>query len=115
VGDKVIVEFGKRLSDVMKDKGTVARLGGDEFVVLLPTIQLMDNPRSLAEEIKRVVQLPWEIDGNCPNVTTSIGIKIATTANETPRTLLKGADQALYAAKSAGGNTYKLATHSEKG
>lgn len=109
VGDNVIKEYGKRLSNTSGEKYNVARLGGDEFVVLLPNMQTVDQAIHIAKNIQHAIQKTWDINGVIPSVTTSIGIGIAkATPDTTPNTIMKLADIALYEAKNAGGNTYKI-------
>lgn len=107
IGDEVIEEYGKRVSKTITENDIVARLGGDEFVILLPNISTVDHAISIAKSIQKAIIEPWNIKGNKPKVTTSMGISIASTET-TPFSILKNADLALYEAKNAGGSTYKV-------
>jgi len=106
-GDEVIKEFGKRICQSLSEKNIVARLGGDEFIILLPSITTIHEVIDLAEKIKMMMQKPWKINENILNVTSSMGIAITST-KQTAHSIWKQADIALYQAKCAGGNTYKL-------
>lgn len=108
IGDMVIVEFGKRMSEVIRECDIVARLGGDEFVILLPGIGTIENAVIIADKIKNSMQQPWNIEGNLLEVTISMGIAMAPTHCIDSYALLKTADIALYDAKLAGRNTYKF-------
>ena len=107
IGDEVIEEFGKRVSQNVRGNDLVARLGGDEFIILLPSIESVDHAITIAEKIKKAMQEPWCIKDDVLEVTTSMGIAMAPFQDVTVSSMLKSADEALYGAKSAGRNTYK--------
>ena len=88
--------------------GTIARLGGDEFVIVLPHIESTDKVVEIVENIYNMMQKPWLINGNTLKVTTSMGIAIVSDKNITSAPILKTADKALYEAKNAGENSYKI-------
>jgi diguanylate cyclase (GGDEF)-like protein len=102
VGDQVLQMISSTLSATVRAFDLVARYGGEEFVLVLGNItpvQLVE----IAERFRRLVELsslrtPSEI-----GVTVSVGAAMAE-AEDTPETLLKRADQKLYAAKAAGKN-----------
>ncbi|MCC8943533.1 diguanylate cyclase [Bradyrhizobium sp. Arg62] len=89
---------GKRKSDI------VGRIGGEEFAVLLPETSL-SRARMVAERIrKRVESLSLVEDGRLIPLTISIGVAEAITAMSGADALVRGADAALYRAKSDGRN-----------
>ncbi|HSV50709.1 MAG TPA: PAS domain-containing protein [Burkholderiaceae bacterium] len=110
-GDAVLKAFAKRLASSVRLTDTVARLAGDEFVVILESLHNEDEPQFVARKIVAMVNQPFEIEGHWLDVTTSIGIAYhdgsmpPTTASK----LLAKADEALYLAKAAGRNTYRVA------
>ncbi|GAE94863.1 diguanylate cyclase/phosphodiesterase [Gracilibacillus boraciitolerans JCM 21714] len=110
IGDAVIVEFGKKVSQYLGDNDIVARLGGDEFIVLLYSISYAEKAEQFANNIKEVMKKPWgglEI-GNI-DVTTSIGITITNSEdNKDAFQLMKQADIALYEAKNDGKNGFYI-------
>lgn len=109
IGDKVIQEFGRRLQSVSYDHCTVARLGGDEFAILLPNLTENETAIDLAKSVKRIMSQPWDDDGTLPIITTSIGISMPESMEViTEHKFMKAADVALYEAKHAGRNTYKI-------
>src|SRR5690625_1653708 len=109
IGDDVIVEFSKRIKNHLGSDGMVARFGGDEFVVVLPEINEANEVFKLVEKIKDSITLPWMVSSNLLTVTSSIGVAITSDEKDTPLTMIKKADLALYEAKNAGKNTYKIA------
>jgi diguanylate cyclase (GGDEF)-like protein len=110
VGDAVLVEFAHRLLLSVRGTDTVARLAGDEFVIILEGLSGEDEPQFVARKIVAAMGRPFELtDGPNLPVTASIGIAYHQGQAITPAELLARADRALYQAKSAGRNTYRVA------
>lgn len=101
VGDELLVEVARRISDVIRPGDTAARLGGDEFAVLLanagPTQAL-----EVAERVRSAIGAPVEVSGVRVRVTASIGVCATDQAGQPPPTLLRDADIAMYEAKRRG-------------
>lgn len=108
IGDEVLVEFSKRVSKCLQDGEMVSRLGGDEFTVLLPNKQSENDVAAIALQIQRSMDETWNINNHEFKITTSMGIAIVTDEYETESSILKAADLALYEAKKAGRNTYRI-------
>ncbi len=112
VGDRVLQELARRLKRHVRRLDIVCRIGGEEFVVLLPGTP-MDVAVKIAERIRHAVA-ERAFDVGTPdaplqlNVTTSIGVAGFEREDDTLDTILKRADEALYAAKDAGRNTVRL-------
>ena len=103
IGDRLLVEVAHRLSAALRAGDTVARLGGDEFVLILPHLASEDDCRTLIERLQRRIAQPFElVDGQSVEIGASIGIRLVPPADADPDTLLRQADQALYAAKQEG-------------
>lgn len=104
-GGGVLKEFARRMSDNVRRIDLPCRMGGEEFVVIMPETD-RDLAYSVAERIRQVVAAkPFRVDGcNEIRITTSIGIGCFIEADDTPETLLKRADVALYNAKASGRN-----------
>lgn len=102
-GDMLLREIARRMSDVLRPSDTVARLGGDEFVVLCEDIGGERDALTIADRIQRaMVDEPLLVHGTPVDVTTSIGVAIATGTTRDATTLLAHADAAMYRAKHAG-------------
>ncbi len=107
-GDRLLQEVAGRMRDTVRGGDTVARLGGDEFVLLLAnTTDLAQCETSLSRILQRVTQ-PISIDGASLTITASVGITLFPDDKADADTLLRHADQAMYAAKEAGRNRYHL-------
>jgi diguanylate cyclase (GGDEF)-like protein/PAS domain S-box-containing protein len=112
VGDEVLKAFAKRLQQSVRATDTVARLGGDEFVVILEGVNGADEPQVVARKIIANVARPLEVQGRTLTITTSIGVAfrraILAADSATSEALIGRADAALYAAKKAGRNTWRV-------
>jgi diguanylate cyclase (GGDEF)-like protein/PAS domain S-box-containing protein len=106
IGDQVIKIFVERLSACVREDDLVARLGGDEFVILIESPE-RDSGETIAKKLLATMQEPIRIDELPLQVSVSIGVAHCATT-PTSEALLHLADQALYAAKDAGRNTYKV-------
>ena len=107
-GDRVLTEVARRLAATARAGAVVARYGGEEFILLAPHTG-PDDLYALAERLRSTVAgLPVDLGGELISVTVSIGAA-ATTVGD-PESLLRSADESLYAAKAAGRNRSVLAT-----
>ncbi len=117
-GDQVIVAFARRLQACLRDVDFAARLGGDEFVVLLENCQTPSNAETVAKKIQHLLLEPIELAGDANeakkiHASASIGIGFVPPAGDcSVDALSQLSDQALYAAKAAGRNTFRIAEHS---
>lgn len=89
----------------MRIEDLVARLGGDEFAIMIENTQA-DSGDIIAKKLLALMQKPMIIDGITVRVSTSIGVTFSENAISAYE-LMKLADQALYAAKAAGRNTFQ--------
>jgi two-component system cell cycle response regulator len=105
-GDAVLRELSARVSRHLRPFDLVARYGGEEFVVVLP-----ETPQRVAEGVAErlrtvIAEAPMTM-GDPPvelSITISIGLAVPETVQETAASLLRRADEALYAAKAGGRN-----------
>lgn len=108
VGDLLLKTTAERLSAALRRGDTVARFGGDEFVLILPDLKGADDAIRVAQKIVDSFQKPFLIDTHQLMVTTSIGIAVYPDDGTDEGSLLKNADIAMYQAKQAGRNRYRL-------
>ena len=101
VGDRVLSEVAKRLTEVSPDESTVARFGGDEFIVFSPIADRKDAER-IASEIHCEIMRPFRIDGERLEVRASLGVALLPENGKDADTLMQSADLALYHAKVGG-------------
>lgn len=109
VGDRLLVEIGKRLAAGVRTEDTVSRSGGDEFVIVLPEIANASDATIVAGNLIRALGKSVRIDDHTLAVTASIGIAVHLANSQDDATeLMKKADVAMYAAKQAGRNGYRV-------
>jgi diguanylate cyclase (GGDEF)-like protein len=109
-GDAVLVELGSRVRAQVREVDTLARYGGEEFVVLLPETDT-EGAALAAERIRSAVQRrPFGEPGDTPlDITVSVGAAVYPVHGSSATTLVGRADEALYAAKRAGRDSWRLA------
>ena len=108
VGDALLKEFVARLRRCSRETDAVGRLGGDEFVLLLENAKGEANITGVAQKILDAMKAPVAAEGREFSATTSIGVALHDRALDV-EAWIKRADAALYEAKSAGRNTYRIA------
>ncbi|MDX6719016.1 MAG: hypothetical protein QOJ63_1270 [Solirubrobacteraceae bacterium] len=107
-GDDVLLALAPRLMAVVRPTDTVARLGGDEFVVICPAFDAVCQATEIAQRLATAISLPVILDSGEHVFTVSTGIALAAAAHDTPGSLLRDADAAMYRAKDRGRGRYEL-------
>jgi diguanylate cyclase (GGDEF)-like protein len=108
-GDTLLSMVADRLVAAVRQEDTVARMGGDEFVIALWESSHADGMASLVSKVIQAVSQPYSIQGRDVSITASVGVGIYPTHGEEVEALMKSADLALYEAKRAGKNDYRIA------
>jgi diguanylate cyclase (GGDEF)-like protein len=107
-GDQLLCAVADRLRKIVRDTDVVARFGGDEFVVFQSPIKHPKEAATLAKNIVKWLEEPYDIEGHNVVVGASIGIAITPHEAISADHLLKNADMALYRAKSDGRGTWRF-------
>lgn len=108
VGDRLLRGVGHAIADAVREGDLLARLGGDEFIVLAQGVSGEEEVVGLANRILRAVHAPIDIGGRELLVTGSLGLAISYAGDTDAHRLLRDADIALYRAKAAGRNCWRL-------
>ena len=108
-GDHLLRQVAARLNELTQTPDLVARLGGDEFAI----IRQSDGPfqedcLSFSRRLVEAMAAQFNVEGHPIHISTSVGIALCPDHGSTPQDLLKKADLALYAAKAAGRNCFRL-------
>jgi diguanylate cyclase len=103
-GDWFIQIFAERLRTSAGNLGMIARIGGDEFVVVPDRPMSIDTAESFADQLLTTVRDRLLIGGHTITRTVSIGVAVGVPGSDDGTDLLHRADQAVIAAKRAGGN-----------
>jgi len=107
-GDILLKDFASRLRAGVRATDTVARFGGDEFVILLEDVKDRGHAIRVAEKIVAEARQPLLVEGRELTATASIGVAFGD-GNAVEEELLRSADAALYEAKNAGRDGYRVA------
>ena len=110
-GDQLLQEVAARMQTCVRESDTVGRMGGDEFMVILHDITQPAQATLAAEKIRAALEQPFEWDGQQIRISASIGVATCPGHGNDDLQLVHGADEAMYAAKHAGGNRWLLATN----
>ena len=105
IGDVVLKEFAVRLKRNTRGIDLACRLGGEEFVIIMPDTDIA-RAYQVGERLRACVAADnFQIGGGQSiRVTASVGIATLERGDDTPESIYKRADNALYAAKRRGRN-----------
>ena len=104
VGDELLKQVAKRVSNCLRGNEVFARLGGDEFAIILGNLHSIDNATRVTKRILSSIEAPFFISGINIKMSASIGIAIYPDNSVDANELLKFADIAMYRAKKLGRN-----------
>ncbi|MBV8033386.1 MAG: diguanylate cyclase [Betaproteobacteria bacterium] len=107
-GDRFLVEIARRLRAGLRASDLVARLGGDEFYVVLEDQQESEAVDTVARKLLAEIRRPVDLGTGTVSVSASIGVSIFPDDAADATTLVKHADAAMYRAKQAGKNAFRL-------
>ncbi|AUC97266.1 MULTISPECIES: EAL domain-containing protein [Bradyrhizobium] len=102
VGDELLKSVARTLSGVIGDGDFVARLGGDEFAIVQTGVRSEIEVTDLVARIYEAIRSPYQCVGHQVTTDASIGIALAPRDGTDLDQIMKNADLAMYAAKSAG-------------
>lgn len=108
VGDELLILAAQRMDACLRDSDTLARIGGDEFVVLLCDLPSPDAGHETLGRLLQLLQSPFELGRQHLQIGVSIGVTLYPEDLCHADTLIHHADQAMYEAKHAGGNCYRV-------
>ena len=108
IGDELLKSVARRLGACIESADFVARLGGDEFAIVKTGAKDPDEVANLAKHALDAIRAPYDCLGHQMTSDASIGIAIAPQHGSDLDQILKNADLAMYAAKSAGRRTWRF-------
>ena len=106
IGDHILRQFAKTVTQTMRETNLTARFGGEEFVVLLPDTGAKACVL-VAERIRKAVThmaVPSGTEKPLPQITVSLGIAVYPDHGTELEEVLQASDKALYESKRAGRN-----------
>jgi len=108
IGDELLKSIAASLSRCVAEHEFVARLGGDEFAIVQSKVTSTGCVTNLVTKVFDAIREPFDCMGHQILADASIGIVLVPQHGTTPDQILKRADLAMYAAKSAGRHTYRF-------
>ena len=107
-GDTLLIRVAGEVSGLTRKNEMLFRLGGDEFAVLLPNTETA-QAHVLAERIVRAIAaIPFHFEGQTLHISSSLGIALYPLQASDRDQLVACADAAMYQAKQAGKNAWRL-------
>lgn len=111
-GDLLLLEISKRLRKVISEGDVLARVGGDQFAILVESDGIWGDEsllriRNIAETVRMEMVRPFRLKGQTFHGSASLGI-VHLNPEETPSSLLKKAELAMYRAKAQGRNSFQF-------
>lgn len=110
MGDTLLIEAARRITECVRESDTVARMGGDEFTIILPLLTHTGSINSITENILNRLAQPFTLGTEQVFVTASIGIALYPNDATDIEALISNADQAMYVAKNLGRNRFSYFT-----
>jgi len=107
-GDQLLKTISERMRQCIRKEDIIARMGGDEFTILLGDLQQAADANLVAKKLIRSINEPVHLNSHQCHVGASIGIALYPGSADEPDALLRLADDAMYAAKADGKNTYTV-------
>ena len=104
-GDNVLRQFAARLRRNTRGIDLACRFGGEEFVIIMPDTEMF-RAQQVGERLRECIAAePFMVNATTKlAVTASVGLSTLDKPDETPETIFKRADNALYTAKREGRN-----------
>lgn len=110
LGDEVLLEVSRRLSNCLNASDTLGRVDGDQFAMILMLRDGQAGTRQTLERIRNALRVPFHIEGQSLVMTASIGIALYPEDGEDSRELIRHAYTAMNSARKIGPDNYRFYT-----
>ena len=110
-GDSMLIRVAGEMHTLVRRNEIISRIGGDEFAVLLPDATEIDAAHLAERIIRAISQIPFRFEGQNLRLTTSLGIALYPQHGANAEELVSHADAAMYQAKEAGKNAWRVYRH----
>ena len=104
VGDQLLQQVSRMLTDGVRTRDTIARLGGDEFAILMERCTVEQGQRVAQKLCDRMDDFRFVHEERRFRIGLSIGLVPVDRRWQTTAAILQAADTSCYAAKDAGRN-----------
>ena len=107
MGDQVLIQVAECLAQHVREQDMIGRFGGEEFILLLPNTTT-EQAQHVAERCRiALTELNFVYEQQPFSISASFGVSSSQNASE-PQQIIRQADQALYAVKTAGRNQVQI-------
>jgi diguanylate cyclase (GGDEF)-like protein len=106
-GDTLLMSVAERTLSCVRSGDLVARLAGDEFAICLNNIRHPEDAARVAAKLIDVLRNPHTLGAHRVSASPSVGIATYPEVGGSVDGLMSAADTAMYAAKRAGGATFR--------
>lgn len=113
IGDQVLRLIAQRINKELPPEYYKARFAGDEIVLILERIPDPNSIVLVAQQICKVMNLPFEVKDNNIILTVSMGISIFPVDGRDAESLLRSANKAMHSAKEQEGNYFYFNSDSD--
>lgn len=106
-GDTVLQQAAARIANSIQENNLLYRIGGVEFAIIVPNVNAIEDTSKIATKIIKEMSSIFTFDGSKNfYICTNIGISIAPDNGLTGDVLFQHADNAMYASKKEGKNSF---------
>lgn len=113
VGDRLLIEVGRRLTTAVRRGDLIARMGADEFAILAPAMFDVDTASRFAGHVVAVLRESAYVDGLPLDMSASVGVALCPEHGRDADELVRNADTALQEAKLERGSAIVYSRHSD--
>ncbi len=108
-GDQLLISVSNAMKHALREGDTLARLGGDEFVAVLIDLNDVESCVPILTRLLEAAAVQVQLDGIVVQISASLGVTFYPQAEDIGADqLMRQADQAMYQAKVAGKNRYRI-------
>ncbi|MED5609421.1 MULTISPECIES: EAL domain-containing protein [Pseudomonas] len=110
VGDQLLRQIARRLTQAVPEADTIARLSADEFAVLVDSYSSLSALARLSSRLLTRLRMPMSVAGQELMLSASLGISLLPENAREISALMSQANMAMQHAKHLGGNTFQFFT-----
>lgn len=108
IGDELLKSIASRLTKNLREYDTVSRISGDEFTLIMEQLQSHQDAIHVAQKVVDFLSGKYQIHEHALNINISVGGAIFPDHGHDFETLIQRADAAMYQAKQASDNRFRI-------